>query len=39
MTDDNWLDHCAELAALLRPAIAAANQPNSAHPTPVRTTI
>jgi hypothetical protein len=36
MTADNWPDLCAELADLLRPAIAAANQPNAARPTPIR---
>ncbi len=36
MTDENWPDLCAELADLLRPAIAAANQPNAARPTPIR---
>ena len=39
MTADNWPDLCAELADLLRPAIAAANQPNAARPTPIRTSL
>lgn len=36
MTDTNWQDLCEDLAARLRPVLAASNQPNSARPTPVR---
>jgi hypothetical protein len=36
MTANNWQDLCEDLAARLRPVLAASNQNNSAHPTPIR---
>ena len=39
MTEASWSDLCNELANLLRPVVAKNNQPNSAHPTPARSSL